>query len=132
MNPLASEQKSPLSITLTITGSLLFTASFLLFFTNPPQKKYEQFAAEQLVKYAKENVCMAKSENIQEAVKSQMCNLIIDTGKHQIPKLIEKTTHQRNYVLFSIYETNLYIYNFETIALLNQFFVIGVHSSVPQ
>ncbi|BAQ62020.1 hypothetical protein GM3708_2426 [Geminocystis sp. NIES-3708] len=129
MNPLASEQRSPLSITLTIGGSLFLIFSFLLFFTNPPQKKYEQFAAEQLIKYAKENVCIAKSESIEEAVKSQVCNLMIETGKNQIPKLIEKTTRKRNYLLFSVYETNLYIYNFETIGLLNQFFVIGFNSS---
>lgn len=131
MNPLASEQRSPLSVTLTIGGSLFLIVSIILFFTNPPQKKYEEFAAEQLIKYAKENVCLAKSENIQEAVKSQVCILMIETGKNQIPKLIEKTTQKRNYLLFSVYETNLYVYNFETIGILNQFFVIGFNSSIP-
>ncbi len=129
MNPLASEQGSPLSVTMTIGGSLFLIFGVLLFFTNPSQKKYEEFAAEQLIKYAKENVCIAKSENIEEAIKSQVCNLMIDTGKSQVPNLIEKTTQKRNYLLFSIYETNLYIYNFETIGILNQFFVIGFDSS---
>jgi Domain of unknown function (DUF4359) len=131
MNPLASEQRSPLSVTLTLGGSLFLIVSILLFFTNPSQKKYEEFAAEQLIKYAKENVCIAKSDNIQEAVKSQVCVLIIETGKNQVPKLIEKTTQKRNYLLFSVYETNLYVYNFETIGILNQFFVIGFNSSLP-
>ncbi|MBL1211172.1 DUF4359 domain-containing protein [Geminocystis sp. GBBB08] len=129
MNPLAGEQKSPLSITLSIGGSLLLICSILLFFTNPSQKKYEEFATQQLIKYAKENVCQAKSGSIEEAIKSQVCNLMLETGKNQLPKLIEKTTKNRNYVLFSIYETNLYIYNFETIGFLNQFFVIGFNSS---
>lgn len=129
MNPLAAEQRSPLSVTLMIGGTLFLIVSILLFFTNPPQKKYEEFAAEQLIKYAKENVCLAKSDNIEETVKSQICNLMIETSKSQVPKLIEKTTQKRNYLLFSLYETNLYLYNFETIGLLNQFFVIGFNSS---
>jgi len=132
MNPLTTNHICPLSISLTIGGGLLFILSLLLFFTNPSQKKYEIFASEQLIQYAKENVCTIKSNNIEEAIKSQVCNLMLDTGKNQIPKLIEKTTRQRNYLLFSVYETNLYIYNFETIGIFNQFFVIGFNSSMAR
>ncbi|BAQ65861.1 DUF4359 domain-containing protein [Geminocystis sp. NIES-3709] len=132
MNPLPHEHKSPLSITLLIGGGLFLVFGCLLLFTNPSQKKYELFAAEQLVIYAKENVCQATSGNLEEAIKSQVCNLMIDTGKNQIPTLIGKTTQKRNYLLLSIYETNLYLYNFTTIGLLNQFYVIGFEKVYDQ
>lgn len=132
MNPLPHEQKSPLSITLMIGGSLFLGFGLLLVFTNPNQKKYELFATEQLITYAKENVCTATSNNLEQAIKSQVCNLMINTGKSQVPTLIGKTTQRRNYLLLSIYETNLYLYNFTTIGLLNQFFVVGFEKVYDQ
>lgn len=125
MNPLPNQEKSPLSIVFTLGGSLFLIFGFLLVFTNPSQKKYEEFATQQLVTYAKENVCKATSNNLEQAIKSQVCNLMLDTGKSQIPALISKTTQRQNYLVLSVYETNLYLYNFRTIGLLNQFFVIG-------
>ncbi len=126
MNPFCEEQKNSRRLWLNIGGGLFLAFGCLLFLTNPGQRQYEKFATEQLVKYARENVCQAKSAKLEEALKSQMCTLMLETGKSQVPKLIRETTNRSNYALLSLYETNLYIYNFETIGIFNHFYVIGV------
>lgn len=110
---------------LTIGGIIFLGLGAILMLTNPQQKQYEEFATEQLVLQAKEKVCQINSQSLGEAIKSQMCNLMLDTGKKQIPKIIEQTTQRYNYVLFSIYETRLYIYSVETIGVFNNFYIIG-------
>lgn len=125
MNPLFLEKRNFVTVLLTITGGFFLLFGTALFFTNPDAKKYEQFATEALIKYAKENICPAKSVSLEEAIKSQVCNLMVDTGKSQIPKLIASNSQRGNYLLFSLYRTNLYIYQFETIGIFNNFYVIG-------
>lgn len=125
MNPLFLEKRNLVTVLLSVTGGFFLVFSTVLFLTNPNSTKYEQFATEALIRYTKENICPAKSANLEEAIKSQLCNLMVDTGKGQIPKLIASNTQRGNYLLFSIYRTNLYIYQFETIGIFNNFYVIG-------
>jgi hypothetical protein len=119
-------EKKTWSLFALVGGILFLCLGSLLALTNPGQKQYEEFATEKLVTYLKENVCQQTSPSIEEAIKSQMCNLMVNTGKGQIPKLIEKTSKRHNYLFLSMYETNLYLYRVETIGVLNQFFIIGV------
>jgi hypothetical protein len=126
MNPFDDHDKNTRLPWLSICGGLFFLLGLCLFFTNPSQRKYEEFATEQLIKYARENLCQAKSGELEEAIKSQMCTLMLETGKHQVPKLIGETTQRSDYLLLSMYHTNLYIYSFEVIGVFNNFYVIGV------
>ena len=126
MSPFIPKQKKYQSLWLTVSGGLFLLFGLFLLITNPGNKQYEEFATKELVKYLKENICQAKSAQLEEAIKSQMCNLMVDTGKKQVPRLVAETTNRYNYVLFSLYETNLLAYNFETIGVLNQFYVISV------
>ena len=127
MNPLAHHQRSSASFLFALGSGLVLTSSLILFVTNPSSQKYEKFATEQLVIYAKENICSPDSDNLEEAIKSQVCNLMIDTGRSQIPRLIRETTQRRNYVLFSVYETDLFLYEFEVLGLFNNFYIIDVY-----
>lgn len=110
---------------LMICGIIFLGLGGLLMLTNPSQQQYEEFATEQLVIQMKEKVCQANSSNLGEAVKSQICNLMLDTGKKQIPKLIGETTQRHNYLLLSVYETKLYLYSVETLGIFNHFYIIG-------
>jgi len=132
MNPLFLEEKKFVTVLLSLTGGFFLVVGGILMFTNPNSIKYEKFATEELVKYAKENICPAKSANLEEAIKSQVCNVLIDTGKNKIPKLIASNTLRGNYLLFSIYRTNLYLYQFETIGIFNNFYVIGADKVYDQ
>ena len=127
MNPLYAQKSSSNSTIFMFTGGLVCIASAVLMFTNPSAQKYQDFATQELVNYAKENVCKTRSSSLEEAIKGQLCNLIVETGRGQIPRLIEETTERRNYVLFSIYETDLQLYQFQTIAVFNEFYVIDVY-----
>jgi len=126
MNPLSEKYNSCHSLWLTIGGGLLIILGVGLFLTNPSQKSYENFGTEQLVNYAREQLCQAQSAHLEEAIKSQMCTLMLETGKHQIPRIIRGTTIRHNYLFLSLYETNIYIYKFETIGIFNHFQVINV------
>lgn len=126
MNPLYQKDNSCPSLWLSIGGGLLIILGLGLFLTNPSQKSYEDFGTEQLVNYAREKLCQAQSAKLEEAIKSQMCTLMLETGKHQIPKIIRDTTSRHNYFFFSFYETNVYVYKFETIGIFNHFQVISV------
>lgn len=125
MNSFPFEEKKPLSLWLKIFGALCLSGGIFMVFTNPSPSQYHKFASDQLVEYAKNNVCPAKSSNLEEALKSQMCHLMVETGKSQVPKLIEPNTKRYNYLLLSLYETNLYIYQFQTIGFFNNFLVVN-------
>lgn len=125
MNPLFLEERKFPRILLAVSGGFFLIMGIILTLTNPNSTKYEKFATEELVRYAKENICPAQSSNLEEMIKSQVCNLIVDTGKNKIPHLIASNTKRNNYLLLSLYTTNLYIYQFETIAVFNNFYVIN-------
>ena len=54
---------------------------------------------------------------------------MIDTGRGQVPRLIQETTQRRNYLFFSIYETDLFLYQFETIGIFNDFYILDVRKT---
>lgn len=126
MIPSKQEDYNYWHLPLTISGIVFLVLGAILTLTNPSQKQYEEFATEQLVIYLKENVCKQKSANLGEALKSQICNLMVDTGKKQVPQVVAQTTDHHNYLLLSVYETQLYIYSFQTIGIFNNFYVVGV------
>ena len=117
---------NPWRLPLLIGGVAFLSLGGLLTLTNPGNKQYEEFATEQLIQYLKDNVCQQTSSDLGEAIKSQMCHLMVDTGKKQLPKLIAQTTQRHNYILFSTYQTELYLYSFDTIGIFNHFYVMSV------
>ena len=127
MNPLIHHQRSPASFLFALGSGLVLATSLILFVTNPSSQKYEKFATEQLVLYAKENICSQDSNSLEEAIKSQVCNLMIDTGRIQMPGLIRETTQRKNYLFFSVYETDLLLYEFEILGIFNKFYIIDVY-----
>ncbi len=127
MNSFPPDQSNPYSCIFKFGGGLVLVTSVIFMFTNPSSQKYEEFATEQLVIYAKENVCSSESANLEQIIKNQVCNLLLDTGRAKIPNLVAQNTQRQNFLLFSVYETNLYLYEFQTIGVFNEFHVIDVH-----
>jgi len=132
MNPLSESKRLPWSMFAVIGGSLCLVLGGVLAATNPQQNKYEQFASEQLTLYAKENICQATSPGIDQVIRSQMCHMMVETGKAQIPRVVRETTTRNNYFLFSIYDTNLYFYKFRTIGIFNNFYVLDIDQLYDQ
>lgn len=117
---------------LTIGGFVFLALGIMLVLTNPKPQDYESFATKNLILYLKENVCQSQNKSLEEILKGEVCHLMVNTGEKQVPKLIATTTQRHNYLLLSVYETNLYLYNFETIGIFNEFYVIGVDKLYDQ
>jgi hypothetical protein len=95
--------------------------------TNPTQVEYEEYAVQRLTKYLKTDICK-KTTNILENLIHFNCEKLIDSANPQMQEIITRTTERQNYIIFSIYRTDLKInswmpsYKFETVGAFNQFY----------
>lgn len=96
--------------------------------TNPSQEAYEEYAIEQLTTYLKDEACPQAPKVFGDLLQRQ-CKTLVDSGRPQIQQIITKTTQRQNFILFSIYRTDLEIgpvlpvYHFETVGVLQKFYV---------
>ncbi|HLP90555.1 MAG TPA: DUF4359 domain-containing protein [Nostocaceae cyanobacterium] len=102
--------------------------------TNPDQAKYEKFAVEQLTGYLKTDVCK-KAPNFLEKFVQVDCDRLIDSANPQIRDIITSTTTRQNYILFSVYRTELKIdsllpgYTFETVGAFDNFYTYSAEKN---
>ena len=95
----------------------------VLIITNPGTNKYEEYASQKLITYLKNDLCV----QIADSLKSP-CYILIDTASPQIQITVSQNTKQTNFILFSIYNTELAIppitpsYDFATLGIFEQFF----------
>ncbi|MEA5534767.1 DUF4359 domain-containing protein [Crocosphaera sp. XPORK-15E] len=116
-----------LHLVTVFSGVALGGVGACLILTNPGQSDYESYATEALTTYLKQEVCVQASGNFGGFL-SSYCKTFVDTGRPHIQKVIANKTIRQNYVLFSIYETELFLpspvpnYQFETIGAFQQFY----------
>lgn len=102
--------------------------------TNPSQSDYEEYALEQLTDYLKDNVCTQAPKDFDNFLRRQ-CKTLVDSGRPQLRKMIAENTDQQNFLIFSIYHTELSVgpflpsYNFETVAAFNKFYIYQAERS---
>ncbi|MBF2005080.1 MAG: DUF4359 domain-containing protein [Chlorogloeopsis fritschii C42_A2020_084] len=107
--------------------------------TNPTQVEYEEYAEQRLTNYLKTNVCK-KTPKILENLIRFNCKQIVDSARSQVRELIAENTERQDFVIFSIYRTNLSLnsvtpgvnldallsstpgYQFETLGAFDQFY----------
>lgn len=95
--------------------------------SNPTQDKYEEYAVDRLTQYLKSDVCKKTSKLIENLLNSS-CNKIVDSTNPQIRDLVSKTTERQDFLLFSVYRTDLTLgtwlpgYKFETVGAFNNFY----------
>jgi hypothetical protein len=110
-----------------VGGIGLLGFSGLMALTNPAQRDYEAYATEELTSYLKENVCTQVAQELQGLLESY-CKSLIDTGQPHLHQLIVQQTTRRNFLLFSIYQTQLSLpspipgYEFQTLGIFQQFY----------
>jgi hypothetical protein len=108
-------------------GLLLGTFGGMMVATNPGQTDYETYASDALSTYLKQEVCTQVAQELGGFLTSY-CKTIVDTGKPQIRQIIGRRTVRANYLLFSIYETEISLpspvpsYQFGTIGVLDNFY----------
>ncbi|MBD2175438.1 DUF4359 domain-containing protein [Pseudanabaena sp. FACHB-1998] len=89
--------------------------------TNPSKERYVTYATEQFAETGKTSICAG--DNIPIAAQ-QSCKFVISQGKGVIKSIVENSTKQQNFVLFSLYETDLPNQKITTIAAFGNFFML--------
>ncbi len=117
-----------MSLTVVLTEVALVGMGALMILTNPEQQAYEQYAVEQMDDYLKENVCSQLPKRWERVLNSQ-CHTMVDVARPQLEETIARHTTRQNFILFSIYQTELSLplstpqFSFATLGLLQNFFV---------
>ncbi|MBW4648730.1 MAG: DUF4359 domain-containing protein [Kastovskya adunca ATA6-11-RM4] len=117
-----------LQVVAAIAGTALIGVGGAMALTNPGQENYEEYAVEQLTTYLKEEVCTQNIPNTFENFLQRQCVSLVDTGRPQIRQIISETTQRQNYLLFSVYQTDLNVgpflpaYQFESVGAFQQFY----------
>ncbi len=71
--------------------------------TNPSKERYIDYATEQFSETGKTSICGGDMP----IAAQQSCKFLISQGKGVVKGLVENSTKQRNFVLFSLYETEM-------------------------
>lgn len=108
---------------LAIIKVIFFVTIGILITTNPGTEKYEQYASKALNSYLKDRVCQEVTEVLENS-----CTILVDIARPQLAVAIAKTTQRNNFLVFSIYQTDLSIpsavpdYQFKTVGILDYFY----------
>ena len=119
-------------LTASLIGIVLVGTGVAAALTNPSPAAYEDFAAQRLTEYLQENACAKAGIALQSS-----CSSLIKGNQSQIQKLVAANTERQNFLLLSIYKTDLApgklfpdfvgnllpAYHFETAGVLNTFHI---------
>jgi hypothetical protein len=95
--------------------------------TNPEQTKYEDYALQRLNKFLTTDVCKG-TQGLIESWLNLKCDKLVASANPQIRLVIADTTERENYLLFSVYRTEIKVsswlpgYKLETVGAFNQFY----------
>ncbi|NEQ19249.1 MAG: DUF4359 domain-containing protein [Microcoleus sp. SIO2G3] len=108
-------------------GAVLVAAGIALAATNPAPEAYDDYATEQLTTYLKDNACNQAPNLLGDFLQTQ-CAAILDDNQEQIRRLIVRNTDRQNWLLLSVYKTDLSLssalpsYHFETIGVFGNLY----------
>ncbi len=123
-----------LKMAILVTGVTLLGLGAAMALTNPNQPAYDEYAAEKLSEYVKEKVCQ------KAAILRDGCVSTVDAGRSDIQKVIAASTQRQDFILFSVYKTELSLnrllpsglnsvlsglpsYQFETVGVFQSFYI---------
>ena len=105
-----------------------FTVIAILVITNPNQQEYQSYASQQLKEFLKQDGCHKISDQVEDRLNSP-CKILVDTISPQLKKIIHDNTEQKNFLIFSIYDTQFPATpftaesSFTTLGVLDRFFL---------
>jgi hypothetical protein len=88
-------------------------------FSNPSKERYIDYATDQFAEMGKSSFC--SDANI-PSLAQQSCKFMVSQGRRVIKPYIEGSTKQQNFILFSIYDTEMPNRKLMTIAAFGNFF----------
>jgi hypothetical protein len=128
MYPSHKQQWSKMNSFKLICGITLTGIAVVMVFTNPSNAAYQEYAANTLNVYLKEQICTQISQQRGKFLQSH-CYSLVDTARPQLSEIVAQNTKRYNFILFSIYQTDLSIssalpdYHVCTIGVLESFYI---------
>ena len=130
-----------LKIGVYLIGMAIAGVGVAMAVTNPAPADYEAYATQQLSTYLQDNVCTGNAPGflgqvLQERFMQEQCSALVGNNQDQLRQLIAEGTVRQNYLVLSLYTTNLSAnqllpsglsigqlpsYKFETVGLFNRF-----------
>lgn len=108
-------------------AAVLTTVGIGMAASNPAPEAYDDYATEQLTLYLKDNACTQAPNVLGDFLQAQ-CAAILDDNQEQLRRLIADNTDRQNWLLLSVYKTDLSIsdllpsYHFETIGVFGNLY----------
>ena len=87
--------------------------------SNPSKERYIEYATEQFSETGKTSICTGDLP----VAAQQSCKFLISQGKGVIKTLVENSTKQQNFVVFSLYAPEMPNRKITTIAAFGNFFM---------
>lgn len=117
-----------ISKSITLIGAVAIAGlGVVMALTNPNQSTYEQYAAEQLTEYIKDEVCQDAPKFLGNLLQHN-CDQLIESSSPALQKIISTNTQRKNLIFFSVYITDLSVsssipaYHFESVGVLQKFY----------
>ncbi|MDB9448984.1 DUF4359 domain-containing protein [Dolichospermum circinale] len=117
----------PLTILICVGAASVTVLGAIMAKTNPNQGEYEQYAVQKVTTYLEADVCHKTPSFLEKLIKVN-CQELLQSATPHIKELITTTTNRQDYIIFSIYRTEIKLdswipgYKFETVGALNQFY----------
>lgn len=114
----------PGQLSMLVSSITIIALGTAMTVTNPRREAYQNYAAQKMSVYLKNEVCTDLSNFLQG-----QCNQLVNRGQDPMKKMIAQSTQRHNYILFSIYETELSLitglpsYQFKTLGIFQNFWI---------
>lgn len=114
-----------------ITQAMISILILGLGITNPNGKKYQTYATDKISKELKYNTCTQLS-NRSDSHLIKSCQILVSSIQPQIAITITQNTEHSNWIIFSIYKTQLQVnslipeYRFTTIGIFDLFLMYHI------
>ena len=112
-----------LKILASVGGIAAIGVGVAMAIANPSREAYNEYATSKLVELAKDQGCSKVPFG------KDKCLSVVDSARPQIQESISQSTHRQNFILFSIYKTEISIpvpltpsYQFETLGAFQSFY----------
>ena len=111
-----------------IAGIIAIGVGAIALFTNPGEQKYQKYVALSLRTEVKDKICTKVSQDLGVWLEGQ-CHILITTASPYLSELIAQQTERENFLLFSIYQTNIPLpdplpsYHLKTLGAFDSFYI---------
>lgn len=113
-------------------GVLLMTLAILggaMAHTNPTREEYINYGADQLSQQLKKQVCSpSKMPDFLQGIADTLadaCQSTLNSQKENVRKVLNNSTTRNNYLLFSLYTTEIMGRKYQTVGVFGNFFTFG-------